>query len=430
MVVTKVDDKKIVNKYDYEIAVLEQLTSFLTYKAVWIEGSYRYRDPNEDLPKDFQQNKKIYHEILDLPMCAKEFITQLKELLRCSLKSLNFGILDNKLVRIKESSANKNITITLSEAQKEPENIDVLQKEIIEKWSSINLIDILKECDLLINFTEQMETIVRSSNINKKDLRKRLLLCLYGIGSNTGLKRISIANGDVNYGNLIYVKKRFINKTNVRNAIRLVINSVLEARDKEIWGEAGATVACDSTQISAWDQNLINEWHHRYKGKGVMIYWHVDKKALCIYSQLKSCSSSEVGSMIKGIIDHDTKMNMDRVFTDTHGQSELGFAVSYLLNFSLLPRFKAINKQKVYAVSTNHKQKYPNISKIIKGPINWEIIEENYDEVAQYIVALKLGLIEPSVLVKRFSKDNYSHPVYKALMEIGKANKSIFCANI
>ena len=70
-------------------------------------------------------------------------------------------------------------------------------------------IDILKECDLLINFTEQMETIARSSQINQADLQKRLLLCLYGIGSNTGLKRISIANGDVKHSDLRYIKKRF-----------------------------------------------------------------------------------------------------------------------------------------------------------------------------------------------------------------------------
>jgi hypothetical protein len=345
MVVTNVGDKKVVNKYNYEIAVLEQLKSFLGYKAVWIEGSYRYRNPNEDLPKDFEQNKKAYYEMLGLPICPKEFIAQLKKLLASNLESLNSSIIDNKLVKIKSSSCNKNISITPSEAQEEPENIDALQKEIVDKWSSINLIDILKECDLLINFTEQMETIARSSKINKDDLQKRLLLCLYGIGSNTDLKRISIANGDVKHSDLRYAKKRFINKTNVRNAIRLVVNSVLEIRDKEIWGEATTTVACDSTQVSAWDQNLMNEWHHRHKGKGVMIYWHIDKKAFCIYSQLKSCSSSEVGSMMKGIIDHDTKMNMDRVFTDTHGQSVLGFAASYMLDFSLLPRFKAINKQ-------------------------------------------------------------------------------------
>ena len=30
------------------------------------------------------------------------------------------------------------------------------------------------------------------------------------------------------------------------------------------------------------------------------------------------------------------------------------------------------------------------------------------------------------MLVKRFSEKNYNHPVYKALIEIGRANKSIF----
>ncbi|MCX4766964.1 Tn3 family transposase [Streptomyces sp. NBC_01275] len=30
-----------------------------------------------------------------------------------------------------------------------------------------------------------------------------------------------------------------------------------------------------------------------------MIYWHVEKKSLCVYSQLKSCSASEVAAMIE-----------------------------------------------------------------------------------------------------------------------------------
>jgi hypothetical protein len=33
-----------------------------------------------------------------------------------------------------------------------------------------------------------------------------------------------------------------------------------------------------------------------------MIYWHVDKNSLCIHSQLKSPSSSEVASMIEGVV--------------------------------------------------------------------------------------------------------------------------------
>ena len=426
MTVTEIDETQQVNKYNYEIAVLEQVKCFLGFKALWIKGGYRYRDPNEDIPQDFNKNRKKYYDYLGLPRSAKKFVKQLKQSLKSGLTNLNTTIAANELVRIRSSSVNKNIVVSPSAAQADPDNIDQLQKEIIKKWSSINLIDVLKECDLLIHFTEQMETIARSSKIPAEDLQKRLLLCLYGIGSNTGLKRISIANGDVNYSDLRYAKKRFINKSNVRNAIRSVVNHVLQVRDPNIWGEATTTVACDSTQISAWDQNLINEWHHRYKGKGVMIYWHVDKNSLCIYSQLKSCSSSEVGAMIKGVIDHDTKMNMSRVFVDTHGQSVIGFAVSHLLDFDLLPRLKAINKQKLYGVTSKDKKQYSNISLIMKGSINWQLVEDNYDEIVKHMAALKLGIVEPGVMVKRFSYDNYNHPVYKALLEIGKANKTIF----
>ena len=422
------EDKDVVriNKYYYELAVLEELKCLLSFKGIWIKRSYRYRNPNEDIPKDFEQKRISYYRYIGLPFNAKKFTAKLKNSLKESLENLNINIPNNHLVKIKESTSGKNIIITPSEAQKDPDNITKLQKEITSRWSSINLIDILKECDLLINFTNQMETIAKSSSITATSLRKRLLLCLYSIGSNTGLKRISIANGDVNYSDLRYTKKRYINATNVRDAIRLVINNVLKVRNPDVWGEATTSVACDSTKISAWDQNLINEWHHRYQGRGVMIYWHVDKKSLCIYSQLNSCSSSEVGSMIKGIIDHDTTMDMNRVFVDTHGHSVIGFAVSNMLSFDLLPRLKAINKQKLYGVTSKDKDKYKNISEILKGGINWKLIEENYDEVVKHIVALKLGIVEPFVLVKRFSNNNYEHPVYRALLEIGKASRSIF----
>jgi integrase len=34
---------------------------------------------------------------------------------------------------------------------------------------------------------------------------------------------------------------------------------------------------------------------------------HVVKNSVCIYSQLKACSSSEVAAMIEGVLRHDTK---------------------------------------------------------------------------------------------------------------------------
>jgi TnpA family transposase len=65
-------------------------------------------------------------------------------------------------------------------------------------------------------------------------------------------------------------------------------------RQPQWWGEGTTACASDSKKFGAWDQNLLTEWHARYGGPGVMIYWHVERNSVCIYSQLKSCASSEV----------------------------------------------------------------------------------------------------------------------------------------
>ena len=72
----------------------------------------------------------------------------------------------------------------------------------------------------------------------------------------------------------------------------------------------------------------MTEWHIRYGGRGVMIYWHVEKKSVCIYSQLKRCSSSEVAAMIEGLLRHCTEMSVEKNYVDSHGQSDLACQVT------------------------------------------------------------------------------------------------------
>jgi len=86
----------------------------------------------------------------------------------------------------------------------------------------------------------------------------------------------------------------------------------------------------------------MTEYHARDGGNGVMIYWHVERKNVCIYSQLKSCSSSEVAAMIEGLLRHCTDAEIESNYVDTHGASVVGFAFTELLNFRLLPRLKNI----------------------------------------------------------------------------------------
>lgn len=216
-----------------------------------------------------------------------------------------------------------------------------LKKEIANRWRMIEF----KEADLRVGFTEVFQSLGVREQLNRSDIQKRLLLCLYGLGTNMGLKRMATSNTDVTYDNLLYIKRKFIHPENLKGANVRVVNAILRERLAEVWGEATTSCASDSKKVGSWDQNLMTEWHPRYRGgTGVMIYWHVEDKSVCIHSQLKTCTSSEVAAMIKGLLQHATEKEVDRNYVDTHGQSEVGFAFCHLLGFKLMPRFKKIQK--------------------------------------------------------------------------------------
>lgn len=223
---------------------------------------------------------------------------------------------------------------------------------------------------------------------------------------------------------LKYIKRKFINQDDLHEAITKVVNAIFRVRDKEVWGEATTACASDSRKFTSWDQNLISEWHSRYKGPGVMIYWHVSKQSICVYSQLKTCSSSEVASMLQGIISQGSDMLIESQYVDSHGKSELGFAISYLLGFKLLPRYSDIGSQKIYVPNNNYECK--NIKDIIARAINWSLIKEHYNCLIKYVTALKIGTLNAESIIRQFSKTNFQNPIFKAFIELGKAVETIF----
>jgi TnpA family transposase len=244
------------------------------------------------------------------------------------------------------------------------------------------------------------------------------------MGTNTGIKSMESLPED-DYKDLLYIRRRFISKEGLRQSIAQLVNATLAVRLPHIWGETTTACAADSKQFVAWDQNLLTEWHLRYGGRGVMVYWHVERNSTCIYSQFKRVSSSEAAAMIQGVLKHCTEMEVERQYVDSHGQNVIAFAFCRLLGFELMPRLKGISRQKLYKAEAG--QDFPNINPIMAAKaINWELIEEQLDTIVKHAVALKLGMADAESLLRRFCRNNIQHPAYKALAELGKAIKTIF----
>ena len=264
-------------------------------------------------------------------------------------------------------------------AQPEPQSLDRIKDLIGQHYGLLDLLDLFVEADRLTGFTQCFTHSGTKEVRPREALRPLLLLDLFAEGTNTGIKRVARANHQYSYDELLYVRKHYISV----EALAMPTpqsSTTSRLRNPQLWGE-GHACASDGKRVESWRQNLMTEWRSRYRGYGVLVYWHVETNAVCLYSQLRNFSFSEVAAMIEGLIRHDTEMRVEKNFVDSHGQSEVAFAFCHLLGgVRLMPRLKRIKYERLYLPDKGLASAFPNLAGLLTRPIRWDLIAQQYDE--------------------------------------------------
>jgi hypothetical protein len=271
----------------------------------------------------------MHYAAIAQPQDATEFVASLRTRVDTALTGFA-DALRTGAARSKVTTRKGQVWIAVSKLDAQPasEHLDALKAEVIRRWGVVGLLDVLTEADWLTGFHTEFATIATREHLSPTELRRRLLLCLFALGTNIGIKRM-VHSGDhgVTEAQLRRTRRLFVTRDGLRRALSAVLNETLHGRDERWWG-AGSACASDSKKFGSWESNFMTEWHARYGAPGVMIYWHVERKSVCVYSQLKKCSSSEVAAMMEGLIRHasDVDSTIEANYTDTHGASLPGFA--------------------------------------------------------------------------------------------------------
>jgi TnpA family transposase len=360
------------------------------------------------------------------------FVDQLRSEMDAELSALNDALGGKGLtwLKIAERRNAGAIQLTPLDAAPEPRNLRRLKAAIRDRWGVVPLMDMLTETALRTGGLNVFTPAGAQNHLDAQVLFERLLLLIYAYGTGTGIRAVAAGDHPHTEDDLRYARRRYLTVEACREVARIIANATFAVRQTALWGEGTTAVASDSTHLSAFDQNIFTEWHSRYRRakRGVLIYWTVEVGgSMAVHSQLISCSASEVHAMVEGAMRHGTDMEIEQNFVDSHGASFVGFGITRLLDFDLIARFKQINKMKLYVPGRGDQFSYPLLGPALTRPIRWDIIENNYDLMMKYATAIRLRTASTEALLRRFTSET-THPAYAAMLEVGRAQRTIFLA--
>jgi len=251
----------------YEVVTFQALREHLRCKEIWITGADRWRDPDEDLPADFETRRAEHYASLRKPLDPSEFITELREEMRAELDVLHDALPRLDWLQIAERREG-NIKLTPLDAAPEPRNLRLLKKDIAARWGTVPLIDMLKEAVLRTGCLTAATSAAARGDLDPGVLDQRLLLAVYAYGTNTGIRAVAAGEHGHTEDDIRYVRRRYLSAETARAMAVEIANATFAARQQAIWGTGSTAVASDSTHFGAFDQNIFTEWHARY-GTGV-----------------------------------------------------------------------------------------------------------------------------------------------------------------
>jgi hypothetical protein len=196
-----------IHRLHYELGALQTLRDGLRSKEIWVEGARRFGNPEEDLPADFEAARETYYAALKQPVTADAFVEGVRTQLHAALERLATTMPHNKGVKLLTKQGGW-IQVSPFAQLPEPPNLARLKIELATRWPMTGLLDILKETALRTHFTDAFTSIATREALAPDTLQKRLLLGLYALGTNTGLKRLAGADAETTYADLRYVRRR------------------------------------------------------------------------------------------------------------------------------------------------------------------------------------------------------------------------------
>ena len=412
------DKTKRLRKSLYKVLLFKNVVAGIKSGTLNLQYSYKYRSFDDYL------------------ILKETWINNRNQILRKAglLEFNNFQILSPKLKQVLENQykiTNDNISLGTNNKLKIntpaiEKEVDYLSINLFPKDKFISLFEILSTVNTLFKFTDSFEHWQGKYN-RDKPYKEIFFAGIIAYGCNLGVAKMAKISKNIRQNELENTVNWYFSNDNLIIANNKIIEFIEKLDLYNIFKKEKAKVhtSSDGQKFNISVDSLNSNYSFKYfgKGKGVSVYSFIDESHRLFYSTVINASEREAAYVIDGLLNNDVVVS-DIHSTDTHGYSEIIFAITHLLGISFAPRIKKWQAQNLYTFDkTGEAEDY-----IIKADkkINIQLIESQWDDILRMVATIKLKETTASQLFRRLSSYSKQHPLYRAIKEFGRIIKTLF----
>ena len=420
LVISK-DGRKIHAHY-FELCVMQQLREEFKNGDVYVKGADEYSNYRSAIMSKTAclPFMNIFCGKANVPRNGKQAVKLFKEKLTATIHQVN-----RDYPNIKELVIDSHGIPTLKKRAPKPNPyVNKVSKEIKSRMPERNLLDVI--C-LVHHYTQWANCFSPLSGSRSKliDPIAANIVTTFCYGTSMGPTETERhVKSNINARTIAGVNQSHVNLKKLNQALAKVIDYYKQFPLIKAWGTGDAAIV-DGTLVSIYEQNLLSQMHIRYGKRGGIAYHHISDTYIALFSSLIPCGVWEAIAIIDGLLQNESSIKPKRIHGDTQAQSMTVFALAHLFGIRLMPRIR--NWKDLIFYKPAKRMRLKNIGCLFKGEtINWQLIEDNWDEMLQTAISIQQGKISSRLILSRLNSRNKGSTLYKAFNELGKVIRTQF----
>jgi TnpA family transposase len=411
-----------VDRHYWELCVLDCLHEALKSGDVWAVGGRRYGNVEDLLiPKgEWQGMRDECYGELGLPRDPKAWLGGILPTLREQIEKTTRGLPENPQALVEGGS----VRLRPIEAVPEPDGLRALKAEVSQSWPQVRIQDLLVEVDGWVGFTKIFRTL-QGRGRAKEDVGRGLLAALIAKGCNIGMTKMAALAPGIREGTLRRVDELYLYEDTLRQAFRALEEAHRELPMSGWLGDPDVSMS-DGLRVTTRVGTLRASLHPHVLGPGkraLTFYYHVLHRGPGYGAQVIG-HDRDAAFVLDQIFHIQSELPIHHHYTDTHGATEVTFAIAYPNGVEFAPRIKQVHEQDLYRPPGMEVE--GPFALHFAGAVDAELIETYWDDYVRILSSIRRGRTSAVLLSLRLSSYARQNPLYRALREVGRIYKTRF----